>query len=88
MSSPFPFLPARSTGVLLALLSLVPSTALSTPVPERAEQCAAALGGELSGSGDHLDNSLRFLSWNMFFEDMQGPIAAITALNPPARPVD
>jgi endonuclease/exonuclease/phosphatase (EEP) superfamily protein YafD len=54
----------RSLAGPLALLLLLP-TALPASVFVGAEHCAAALGGELSGTQEHLDSSLRFLSWNI-----------------------
>lgn len=54
----------RSLAGLLALLLVLP-TALPAAAPGGAEHCAAALGGALSGTEEHLDTSLRFLSWNI-----------------------
>jgi endonuclease/exonuclease/phosphatase (EEP) superfamily protein YafD len=54
----------RSLAGPLALLLLLP-TALPASVFVGAKHCAAALGGELSGTQEHLDSSLRFLSWNI-----------------------
>jgi endonuclease/exonuclease/phosphatase (EEP) superfamily protein YafD len=57
-------LPRRSIAGLLALLLVLP-TALSASIPAEAQGCAAALGGELSGTEEQLDTSLDFLSWNI-----------------------
>ena len=57
-------LPPRSIAGVLALLLVLP-TALSASIPAEAQGCAAALGGELSGTEEQLDTSLDFLSWNI-----------------------
>ncbi len=61
----------RSVVSLLVLLLVLP-TAIPASTLAEAQGCAAALGGELSGTGEQLDTSLRFLSWNMQKASNQG----------------
>ncbi len=63
---------SRLLAASLAWLSLVLPTALSASVPQAAHHCAAALGAELTGSEQHLDSSLSFLSWNIQKASNQG----------------
>ncbi|MGB5201679.1 MAG: endonuclease/exonuclease/phosphatase family protein [Sedimenticolaceae bacterium] len=57
-------LPRRSIAGVFALLLILPTT-LPASIPAEGQGCAAALGGEVSGTEEQLDTSLDFLSWNI-----------------------
>jgi endonuclease/exonuclease/phosphatase (EEP) superfamily protein YafD len=58
--------------VLLVWLAWVVPGTVPASVSQGARHCAAALGAELTGSEQHLDSSLRFLSWNIQKASNQG----------------